>query len=581
GEHVLRLPSLAVPPQDDVVTPQVLLSYGAVALFADRALAADGRFAVTSENAPFVAEICRRLDGIPLAIELAAARITVLSPQHLAQRLDERFRVLTGGDRSALPRHQTMRALIDWSYDLLSEPERSLFRKLSIFAGGFTLEGAAAVCGDADCDDLAVLDLISSLVDKSLVQSDPGTDQRYRLLESTRQYAREKLAEHGELEADADRHLAFVLALFERSGKEYEATDSDTAVRQLAVELEDARSAFDWAERRHATKDAIDLFLATRLWDYLGLHREALERVNRLLAIVGEDDAAERARLWERMAYSAGWIGHSGTAKDAAERSVAYARTSNEPAVLVDALLRFADVTARAGSFGEALIALDGAERLGGFSPRQSVQMLHARSLIGLWAGDLESASRYNAQVRDLYESLGNDVGTSSAALNLAEIEHKRGATAAAAKIVMEELPHAERLPDRGMWAHLMENLAGYLDALGDVEGARRAACTAIAFYAPRDPDGPFAAVALEHLALALAIDGDFSTAATLEGYVEKTLAQHRFEREHTERNSHERLSRILHENLTKDELREHLTQGGRMSGAAAIASTACSEIAT
>ena len=242
GERVFRLPSLAVPPAGEVVTTASAQQYGAVTLFADRAIASDGRFTLSDENVQTVAEICRRLDGIPLAIELAAARIKVLSPQQLLSRLNERFRVLTGGDRSALPRHQTMRALIDWSYDLLSDPERALFRGLSIFAAGFTLEGAAAVCSGEDCDEIAVLDLLSSLVDKSLLQTDPGAEERYRLLESTRQYAREKLEEIGEFEDAARRHLAYLAQLFKKAGMEYETTLSGGAVMPLAVELEDART---------------------------------------------------------------------------------------------------------------------------------------------------------------------------------------------------------------------------------------------------------------------------------------------------------------------------------------------------
>jgi predicted ATPase len=175
GEEVYRLPSLAVP-QTNAVTAAEAARSGAVELFVDRARSAEKRFALTDENASFLAEICRRLDGIPLAIELAAARVTMLSPQQLAQRLDERFRVLTGGDRSALPRQQTMRALIDWSYDLLGAAERAIFRRLSVFAGGFTLETASAVCADDALDELAVLDLLTSLVDKSLVHSEIGAD---------------------------------------------------------------------------------------------------------------------------------------------------------------------------------------------------------------------------------------------------------------------------------------------------------------------------------------------------------------------------------------------------------------------
>ena len=160
-----------MPPAEQTLFARAVLEYSAAALFADRARAADARFRITDEDAISVAQICRRLDGIPLAIELAAARVKVLSPEQIAQKMDERFRVLTGGAGTALPRHRTMRALIDWSYDLLSGDDRILFRRLSIFAGGFTLESANAVCSENAEDEFAVLDGLSSLVDKSLVET--------------------------------------------------------------------------------------------------------------------------------------------------------------------------------------------------------------------------------------------------------------------------------------------------------------------------------------------------------------------------------------------------------------------------
>ena len=199
GEHVYRVPSLAVPP-DGALTSEEALQYGAIALFAERARASDSRFALTDEIAPIVADICRRLDGIALAIELAAARVRMLPPRRLAQKLDERFRVLTGGNRTALPRQQTMRALIDWSHDLLTEPEQRLFRRLSIFVGGCSLEAAESVCPDDTLDALDVVDLLSSLVDKSLVVAEVDSS-RYRLLESTRAFALEKLEHSGESES--------------------------------------------------------------------------------------------------------------------------------------------------------------------------------------------------------------------------------------------------------------------------------------------------------------------------------------------------------------------------------------------
>ena len=158
-------------------------------------------FALTDDNAADVTEICRRLDGIPLAIELAAARVKVLAPRQIAERLDQRFRLLTGGDPRALPRHQTMTALIDWSYDLLTPREQRFFESLSVFAGGCTLEAATAVCATDGEDDIEVIDLLASLVTKSLLVAElAGSEQRYRLLESSRQYARDKLIARGEQE---------------------------------------------------------------------------------------------------------------------------------------------------------------------------------------------------------------------------------------------------------------------------------------------------------------------------------------------------------------------------------------------
>jgi predicted ATPase len=204
GEHVYSMPSLAVPPEGARLGADAASRFGAVALFVDRAAAADSRFALTDENVAIVSDICRRLDGIALAIELAAPRVKMFSVGQLAERLGERFRVLTGGRRTALPRQQTMRALIDWSYDLLADEEQALFRKLGAFSGGWALAAATSICGDADISEWEVLERLSALVEKSLVQVDLDAEgQRYRLLESTKAYAREAINAAGEFEATA------------------------------------------------------------------------------------------------------------------------------------------------------------------------------------------------------------------------------------------------------------------------------------------------------------------------------------------------------------------------------------------
>jgi predicted ATPase len=220
GEHLYRVPSLAVPAEgaDDV---DELLRHGAVQLFVTRARAADPHFLPDGRTAAVAAAICRRLDGIPLAIELAAARGAALGIEDLASRLDDRFRLLTGGRRTALPRHQTLQATFDWSYELLSEPERVVLSRLAIFAGGFGLQAAGVVAASAEIAPPAVVDCVASLVTKSLVTADVGdATEHYRLLETTRAYALEKLAEGGELASIGRCHAEYYRDLFERAAAE-------------------------------------------------------------------------------------------------------------------------------------------------------------------------------------------------------------------------------------------------------------------------------------------------------------------------------------------------------------------------
>src|SRR5262249_13891005 len=215
GERAWRVPSLTLPDPRRLPPLDQVAEDEAVRLFLDRAVAVLPTFALTPHNAPAVAQVCHRLDGIPLAIELAAARVKVLSVEEITARLVDRFHLLTGGSRTALPRHQTLRAAMDWSHDLLVEPERLVLRRLGVFAGEFTLEAAEGVCGDQ------VLDVLTQLVDKSLVVAEECEGlASYRLLETVRQYAVEKLAEAGEATALRVRHRDWYLDWAERGEAE-------------------------------------------------------------------------------------------------------------------------------------------------------------------------------------------------------------------------------------------------------------------------------------------------------------------------------------------------------------------------
>jgi predicted ATPase len=216
GETTFSVPPLAVPQKNRPISVAKLTEYESVRLFAERAVAAKPTFAVTDKNAQAIAEICHTLDGIPLALELPAARVRALPVEAIATRLSDRFRLLTGGGKTSLPRQQTLRACIDRSFDLLSVTEQSMLRRLAVFAGGWTLEAAERVGADPIVDVLEVVDLLTHLVEKSLVQLE-ADGARYRLLETVRQYANERLEEAGEKSQTRTRHLAFFVDLAEEA----------------------------------------------------------------------------------------------------------------------------------------------------------------------------------------------------------------------------------------------------------------------------------------------------------------------------------------------------------------------------
>ena len=249
GESAWYVSTLSVPASDNEPPVEKLPQYEAIHLFIERAVAAKSNFALTAQNAHFVTQICRRLDGIPLALELAAARAKVLSMEQIAMRLDDRFNLLTSGSRTALPRQQTLRAATDWSHDLLTDKERILFRRLSIFAGGWTLEAAELVCSGDGVEASEVLDLLTRLVDKSLVimQEQEG-EARYRMLETIRQYAREKLMVAGEEgEPIKARHLAFFTQLALTAEPALEETNQVVWLNRLEMEHDNLRAALSWA----------------------------------------------------------------------------------------------------------------------------------------------------------------------------------------------------------------------------------------------------------------------------------------------------------------------------------------------
>lgn len=265
GELTWPVGSLSFPEARDEQSEEALHRYSAVRLFVERAMAASPTFVLTSSNGAAVARICRRLDGIPLAIELAAARLRVLSPEQIESRLDDRFRLLTNGYRTALPHQKTLQATMDWSYDLLDPAEQTLFRRLAVFAGGFSLEASESMCSGGEIDAARVLDLLAKLVDRSLVAVEEiAVESRYRLLETVRQYSLEKLRDSGEELRLRRRHRDWCVALAEDAEPELHGPRQREWLERLDREYDNLRGAMEWSLANSEADEG--LRLAGPLW---------------------------------------------------------------------------------------------------------------------------------------------------------------------------------------------------------------------------------------------------------------------------------------------------------------------------
>src|SRR5215213_3038343 len=309
GEARRPVPPLSAPePQEGTSSSEELEAYESVRLFIERARGRDPTFSLSPQNALAVAEICWRLEGIPLAIELAAARVGTLSLEQISQRLEDSMKLLTGGRKTQLAKQRTLRGALDWSFELLSESERRVFRRLSVFAGGWTLEAAEAVGVGGGIEEGEVLDLLSGLVEKSLVVA-RGSDQRgvrYRMLEPVRQYAQEKLKESGEAEAARRAHAQCFLALTEEAEPELSGPREAQWSERLEVEHDNIRASLSWSLEQGETE--IALRLAGVLWLFWfaeGYNSEGQRWLEHALSKDGQASAAARARALDALAWLA------------------------------------------------------------------------------------------------------------------------------------------------------------------------------------------------------------------------------------------------------------------------------------
>lgn len=427
----------------------------AAQLFVDRARAALPAFEVTAANRDALHEICRRLDGVPLAIELAAARVRVLSLEQIAQRLDDAFRLLTSGSRTALPRHRTLRATMEWSYGLLGTREQVLLRRLSVLAGSFTLDAAEAICAGDPLEPEDILDGVTALADKSLVMLEPcGPLARYRLLETVRQYARERLAEAGEADAFARRHAGWFLAMLEEAAPTLVGgSNAPGVLARVAAEHDNMRAAATWAVADPSRAEIALRFVGAQFWFWyaLGQFRELRQLADKALAIRAEVSPEVRGRALLSSALTALAQGDYPLACAQFEEAIPLLTASGDRAGIGVALAKLGAAQLLGGDALRAVRTLDDAIAFTRGAPSDDVPAIFARfwrSVAAYTQGEYDLAHALMSPNVELGRRHDQPTTLAHALVSLARIELARGNVEEACALVLEGLELEARIDD-------------------------------------------------------------------------------------------------------------------------------------
>ncbi|MDB5530313.1 MAG: hypothetical protein JWR51_3416 [Devosia sp.] len=566
GESLYRVPSLTFPTDTEVMTPSAAIAYSAVELFVNRAAAVIEDFALDEVTAPAVASICKQVDGIPLAIELAVGRLRMMRPEWLAANLSESFLTLRGGARSALPHHQTLRTMLDWSYNLLSPQEQVLLRRLSVFAGGCTLASATQVAGGDPTPEHAVFDLLSSLVEKSLLTADLSeAEPRYRLLETTRRYAMDKQRELGE--PGRQRQLAehLIRRLIE-AGESWPTMPTVTWLVRYEPELDNLRASLEWAFGSDGNA-VLGVELAShsiRLWDELSLFRERGRWSE--TAMLHQDENTPpvvAARLCLARTSNSAHGDHSGFSF--ADQAVQLFRSAGRPLDLGEALARAGAALLTVETIGKSIPYLRDAltvlEPLGPTKPLANC--LRSRGVAAYLGGDFATARTLIGRSMAVCRSVGDSHGAASAQIALAELDFGAGDVENAIDDIRRLLDGRDH--NRRQATLALGNLAAYLLAAGSVEQAREAAYESL--REARALGWPAAIVrAGEDMALVVALSGDPELAARLHGFVSAFYAKGTASRELTEQITNRRLTAELSRRLSPDRLDKLMEEGAGWS---------------
>ncbi len=538
----------------------------AVQLLVERVRQQLPHFELTPERAPVIAEICLHLDGIPLALELAAARTRSLSVEQINARLADRFRLLTNGSRAVLPRHQTLRAALDWSYDLLAEDERVVLRRLSIFPGTFTVEAATAVASDGRIDEHAVIDLVSQIVSRSLVIADTAAARtRYRLLETVRAYALEKLEESGESDGCLQHHARFFRDMFERGSDDWQMPDPEWRATYLP-ELANVRAAFDWALGPSGENDiAIDLAgVSGSLWTALGLFGEGVQRLEAAMARI-KPDTSDRAQA--RLLL---WLGRlldetPARARTLLERALDLYKKLGDPVGVGLSLVRLGRVLALMGEFGPSEAALTEARPL--LEAAGSTALNHYYFNLGFlknMAGDPATARMHYERALELAREQRSELSVLATLGNLANVKWGLGDLEGAAESLRElvALIQSSAAGTRRLLGFALMNLAELLIQIRDLDASLALAREGL----PLVKEDGSAWIFSDYGSLRAGGKGTLPKAALLAGYADHAHASNGGTRSFVTARARDALRALLREKLPAEELDRLFAEGAKMS---------------
>lgn len=576
GEVIFNVPSLALPDPGHAPSPATAGQFAAIRLFVERAALYRPDFTVTAHNVQAISEICRRLDGIPLAIELAAARIKILPVEQIAARLEDRFRFLATGPRGGLPHHQTLQAAMDWSYDLLSDEERMLFRRLAVFIGGFRLEAAEGACAGQGIETSDVLDLLARLVDKSLVAVDEvgAGDVRYRLLETVRQYALDRLRASGEVDPLRARHRDFFLAFAERVEPELQGPRQKEWLDQLEAEHDNFRAALEWSRMDPGGGEA-GLRLAGALswfWEVRGYWAEGHAWLMDMLSRTGGSSTAARVKALNAAAGVAMQLGNFAQVEALANESLVLSRQLGDRRGTASCLVILGVQACRMENYRQA-------ETLSGEGLSLSREVgdnwgtAWAQSILGIVArtkGDHAKARGLLEESLTKMRALGNTWAVAIILVNLGLLVRDEGDYTRAAMLLEEALPLFRQLGDKSYIAYAELNLGIVASAMGNYERASALYLDTLALRKElEDKRGIPTAV----LALACAAAGtrQFKRAAILFGAAEAMREATGASIPSIFKAEYERRVAATSDALGGDDFQAEWNEGRRMSAEAAI----------